>query len=175
MKKSVLMLSMAIMANASASDLVVSDPKTLLPNENVQSFSMADLNGDGVQELVFVTANGELKYSQLISLGNGFLDSSDYDQIRREQGKNYKMNISLNGDNYKNTVVIANSGYLSLQDGINTRCKARMALQNGTIVADSSNGKITLTYVSRNHIAGKVKCNSGKFKQLDEVSFSATW
>ena len=60
MKKSVLMLSMAIMANASASDLVVSDPKTLLPNENVQSSSMADLNGDGVQELVFVTANGEL-------------------------------------------------------------------------------------------------------------------
>ena len=65
MKKSFLILSMASLLSASvfAKNLSFSNPRTLLPNEDVQFFELADLDSNGKQEIVYLTSNGELKYA----------------------------------------------------------------------------------------------------------------
>ena len=168
--------SMVFSTGVMASDYLLSDPQELLPNESIQSFAMSDLNGDGVNELVFVTSNGELKYSQLIGLGNGFLESSDLTIMKNTSGRTFKMNIALDGDTDEKTSLITRGGYIGVQDGsMNVRCRAKMQLVDGTIVAESSTGKITLTYTSRKYIAGKITCEQGKFKQSNEVAFTGYW
>lgn len=75
MKKSIFALSVtAFFSKCLRFQITLSVIKVLLPGEDVTSFAMADLNGDGVDELLFVTASGQLKYSQLIGLGNGLID-----------------------------------------------------------------------------------------------------
>ncbi|NOI48773.1 hypothetical protein [Vibrio coralliilyticus] len=75
MKKSIFALSVAALFSISsfASDhYILSDPEELLPGEDVKNFATIDLNGDGIDELVFVTASGQLKYSRLLgAIGGG--------------------------------------------------------------------------------------------------------
>ena len=60
-------------APAFSKNLSFSNPRTLLPNEDVQSFKLADLDGNGKQEIVYLTSNDELKYA---ALGHYITESS---------------------------------------------------------------------------------------------------
>ncbi|MFS1891755.1 hypothetical protein [Vibrio lentus] len=51
-----------ISLQASAYEMSYIAPKALLPGEDVQQFELADLNGNGRPEIVFLNSNGELKY-----------------------------------------------------------------------------------------------------------------
>jgi hypothetical protein len=177
MNKSIFALSVTAFLSAStfASDYIVSDPKVLLPGEDVTSFSMADLNGDGVDELVFVTASGQLKYSQLIGLGRGLIDQNAFESLKRRPG-NFEMNISLNGDNYKKTrLTIGSNGWIFIHRNHATQsCGATMRLEDDKVTANSSGTAYELTYVSQNYIVGKLACTNNGIQQSEQVTFTAT-
>ncbi|MCM5509764.1 MULTISPECIES: hypothetical protein [unclassified Vibrio] len=177
MKKSIFALSVTAFFSASAfaSDYIVSDPKVLLPGEDVTSFAMADLNGDGVDELLFVTASGQLKYSQLIGLGNGLIDPNAFESLKNSPGT-FEMSISLNGDNYRNTrLTIGSNSRISIhRNRTRTSCSATMRLENDKVTAKASNVAYELTYVSRNYIVGTMTCTSNGIEQSEQVSFTAT-
>ncbi|MBN3492394.1 hypothetical protein [Vibrio neptunius] len=108
MKKTIFSLSVStlISVTAVASDNIIGTPQELLPSEDIKSFSMVDLNGDGVDELVFITENGQLKYAPLIGLGQGLVDSISYQHFKNNS-KSYVMNISVKGDRAKNTRLVS--------------------------------------------------------------------
>ncbi|WP_039980792.1 hypothetical protein [Vibrio sagamiensis] len=167
-----LVLLLISSANGFAEDYIVGSPKELLPYEDVQSFSMIDLNGDGVEELVFVTSDGVLKYSQMTALGSGFLN---YDDLLRLRNKHYQMNITLSG-NFSNTnLYVDSNGRIALLDNLRKQyeCHTQTHLENGTIIAKSIKAEYSFSYVSDNYLVGKVKCVGGNFKQYEEKKFTA--
>ncbi|WP_341663037.1 hypothetical protein [Vibrio sp.] len=172
---STLSLSFLFSTSALAADYIVSEPRALLPNEDIKSFTMADLNGDGIDELVFVDSSGQLKYSQLIGLGHGLISADEFQRFNSSR-KLYNMNISVNGDTLRNTKVEV-SGYgeiALLRDGRYRACAASMNLQSNEVVATRySDVKYQLTYISNDFIAGKMMCARNGIAQLEEVTFTA--
>ncbi|GAD74881.1 hypothetical protein VAZ01S_016_00660 [Vibrio azureus NBRC 104587] len=167
-----LALFWGLSANGFATDYIVGSPKELLPYEDVQNFSMVDLNGDGVEELVFVTSDGALKYSQMTALGSGFLSPDDLVNL---QDKHYQMNITLSG-NFSNThLYVDPNGRIALFDNLRKQyeCHTQTHLDNGTIIAKSIKAEYSFSYVSDHYLVGKVKCVGGNFKQHEEVRFTA--
>ncbi|UXI04099.1 hypothetical protein [Photobacterium sp. TY1-4] len=167
--------SMVLSANAIALE-VVNEPKVLLPNESVQSFMVTDLNSDGMKELVFVTPNGELKYSTL-KPGIGLLGPSDLQTLMNNHYAIYIMNISLQGEQENaSRLHIDHYGNVSLKTSHGFACKGTPKLKHGNIVINSiqAEGQITLTYVATDLVVGKVRCLDSDIKQDEAVSFIAT-
>lgn len=180
MKKTIFALSVSTLfsVTAVASDYIVGEPKELLPSEDIKNFSMVDLNGDGVDELVFVTENGQLKYAPLIGLGHGLIDSSTFERFKN--GGSFLMNISIEGDNAKNTKLsVMSDGRVGIITNSSFKCLAKMYLENNKVTANYSSSfydaAYELTYISDDYIVGKMKCTSKDgIEQSEEVSFTAT-
>lgn len=148
-----------------------------MPSEDIKNFSMVDLNGDGVDELAFVTENGQLKYAPLIGLGQGLLDSISYEHFKNNS-KSYVMNISVKGDRAKNTRLVSSDGTLAIILSGAYICEARMSLQNNKVVARNNSfydSAYELTYISDDYVVGKMKCSGRNGMEQNElVSFTAT-
>ncbi|UQV23164.1 hypothetical protein [Vibrio sp. J383] len=180
MKKTIFILSITTLFSvaAVASNSLLGEPRELLPNEDIKSFSMVDLNGDNVDELVFVTESGQLKYAPLTGLGQGLVDSSAYQRFRNNRDS-YLMNISVKGDGATNTKLgVLSNGSIGIAINGGYRCEARMSLQNNKVVArDNSfyDSFYELTYISDDYVVGKMKCSGPNgMEQNEVVSFTAT-
>ncbi|ERB66291.1 hypothetical protein F0224_03980 [Vibrio coralliilyticus] len=175
MKNSIFALSVTALFSVStlASDYyIVSDPKELLPGEDVKNFSTVDLNGDGVDELVFVTASGQLKYSQLIGLGRGFIDESSFESLK---GKEFLTNVSLIGQSGGTRLGIEQDGDIYVLKGRYKRCLSGLRIRGNKLSGNPGNRTyFELTYVSNDFIAGKMKCIDYSIEQPEEIQFTAT-
>ncbi|RSD30466.1 hypothetical protein [Vibrio pectenicida] len=175
MRKSIFALSVTALLSSSlfASDYVVSDPRELLPGEDIKNFSLADLNGDGVNELVFVTVSGQLKYSQLIGLGRGLINEEQFESLK---GKRFRMNVSLEGDTYYNTTLVTNHQreISILRSGRYRACAANVRFDNNRVLAKyGDNIRYEFTYISDDFIAGKMMCHNNGIEQTEEIRFTA--
>ena len=180
MKKTIFTLSITTLFSvaAVAADSMLGEPRELLPNEDIKSFSMVDLNGDNIEELVFVTESGQLKYSPLTGLGQGLVDSSAYQRFRDRRGS-YTMNISLKGGRSSNPKLgVLRNSILGISFNSGYMCEARMSLKNNKIVAKDSSfydAAYEITYISDDYIAGKVRCSGPSgLEQNEFVPFTAT-
>ncbi len=161
MKKSFLILSMASLLSAPAftKNLSFSNPKTLLPNEDVQSFELADLDGNGKQEIVYLTSNGELKYA---ALGH-YITESSRDILR----SSYQWAVK---DRPGITMQFDDNGYMILKEGIGGG--SNLYFKDGMFLSiRSSNNTILIDYISDTEISGTFK--DGRLGIDDEVPFIA--
>ena len=166
-------MSVLFSSNIVASDYVISDPRVLLPGEDIKHFSISDLNGDGVNELVFVTASGQLKYSQLIGLGRGLIDEAQFESLKN---KRFSMSVSLGGDSRYNTTLVTNHQreIFILRSERYKACAANMRLDNNRVLAKYGDHiRYEITYISDDFIAGKMMCNNNGIEQTEEVRFTA--
>ena len=161
MKKSFLILSMASLLSASvfAKNLSFSNPRTLLPNEDVQSFELADLDGNGKQEIVYLTSNGELKYA---ALGH-YITESSRDILRSSYQWAVKDRPGITMSFSENTYII--SGEVNGR-GSNLYFKDGMFLS-----IRNSNNTILIDYISDTEISGTFK--DERLGIYDEVPFIA--
>ena len=166
MKKSFLILSMASLLSASvfAKNLSFSNPRTLLPNEDVQSFELADLDGNGKQEIVYLTSNGELKYA---ALGDPITESS------RDVLLSTKWVINNFLDKYGNSITIYFRGPLFFIESQRTKIRAPLYFKkDGKFEGQDGNRLyILIDYISDTEISGKLMDQSSGI--FDTVSFTA--
>ncbi|MFA0038258.1 hypothetical protein [Vibrio sp. 10N.261.52.A1] len=160
MKKSFLILSMASLLSASvfAKNLSFSNPRTLLPNEDVQSFELADLDGNGKQEIVYLTSNGELKYA---ALGH-YITESSRDILR----SSYQWAVK---DRPGITMQFDDNGYMILKEGIGGG--SNLYFKDGTFSGNYVQQTILIDYISDTEISGTFK--DGRLGIDDEVPFTA--
>ena len=160
MKKSFLILSMASLLSASvfAKNLSFSNPRTLLPNEDVQSFELADLDGNGKQEIVYLTSNGELKYA---ALGH-YITESSRDILR----SSYQWAVK---DRPGIKMEFDDNGYVILRVG--NGGGSNLYFKDGTFRGNYVQQKILIDYISDTEISGTFK--DGRWGIDDEVPFTA--
>ncbi|AZL83336.1 hypothetical protein EIJ81_00265 (plasmid) [Aliivibrio salmonicida] len=174
MKKSILALSVATLftTNVFAVGTVFNEAKSLLPNESVQSFEMADINNDGVAELVFVTVNGELKYAQ--QSGSGLLNQKDLDVYNNlNSNSTFVMDKKMEGTTSDFTSVSIAGGTLSLLDKYNLGCQFSLSLKDGYLSGSRRGNHVKLSFISDKKIVGTASCINGKFNQKEEIPFVA--
>ncbi|WP_099608834.1 hypothetical protein [Vibrio coralliilyticus] len=129
-------------APALSKDISFSNPKTILPNENVQSFELADLDGNGKQEIVYLTSNGELKYA---ALGHYITESSRNLLRRTDWDVNDYVDISLS---------FSRTGFVITKRGNGTG--SGLSLRDGTFVEDAGSRQyLLIDYISETEISGK--------------------
>ena len=145
---------------ALSKDISFSNPITILPNEDIQSFELSDLDGDGRQEIVYLTSNGELKYA---SQGH-YIDESSRDLLR-------STDWAVDGHTDV-TLRFSDSGYLILKMGAGQGTNLR--LKDGTFTGSSGRGDhyILIDHISDTEISGKFTCH--QFGIYGEVPFTAT-
>lgn len=160
MKKSFLILSMASLLSAPAftKNLSFSNPKTLLPNEDVQSFELADLDGNGKQEIVYLTSNGELKYA---ALGH-YITESSRDILR----SSYQWAVK---DRPGITMRFGENTYMILGEG--SGGGASLYFKDSTFRGNYVQQTILIDYISDTEISGTFK--DGRLGIYDEVPFTA--
>ncbi|MBJ2148966.1 hypothetical protein JC606_21755 [Vibrio sp. IB15] len=161
MKKSFLILSMASLLSASvfAKNLSFSNPRTLLPNEDVQSFELADLDGNGKQEIVYLTSNGELKYA---ALGH-YITESSRDILR----SSYQWAVK---DRPGITMKFDDTGYMILKE--RSGGGSNLYFKDGTFFSGNHvQQTILIDYISDTEISGTFK--DGSLGIYDEVPFIA--
>ena len=160
MKKSFLILSMASLLSASvfAKNLSFSNPRTLLPNEDVQSFELADLDGNGKQEIVYLTSNGELKYA---ALGH-YITESSRDILR----SSYQWAVK---DRPGIKMEFDDNGYVILRGG--NGGGSNLYFKDGTFSGNYVQQTILIDYISDTEISGTFK--DGRLGIDDEVPFIA--
>ncbi|MGY3689287.1 hypothetical protein ACXAAV_21620 [Vibrio coralliilyticus] len=175
MKKSIFALSVAALFSISsfASDhYILSDPEELLPGEDVKNFATIDLNGDGIDELVFVTASGQLKYSRLLGAIGGGINESSFESLK---GKEFLMNVLVKGDTGNVTKIgIDHEGVFYVDRARVRKCTFHLSLQGDKISGTpSDNRNVELTLVTDDLIAGKMKCLDYLIHQSKEIAFTA--
>lgn len=144
MKKILLFLSIILLfsSHVFSNDISFSNPKNILPNEDVQSFELADLNGNGKQEIVYLTSNGELKYATLGHYINessrDLLTSTDWDIV----------------DHTDVTLRFTDSIYSILKRGSGQG--TTLVLKDGTFVGNYNNWQyLLIDYISETEISGE--------------------
>ncbi|MCY9828975.1 hypothetical protein [Vibrio chagasii] len=160
MKRSFLILSMASLLSASvfAKNLSFSNPRTLLPNEDIQHFELADLDGNGKQEIVYLTSNGELKYA---ALGH-YITESSRDVLR----SSYQWAVKERPDI---TMHFDATGYI-ISGEANGRGSS-LSFKDGTFRGNYVQQTILIDYISDTEISGTFK--DGRLGIYDEVPFTA--
>ncbi|MUJ20443.1 hypothetical protein [Aliivibrio fischeri] len=174
MKKSILALTVATLftTNVFAKDMVFNEAKSIMPNESIQSFEMADINNDGIAELVFVTVNGELKYAQ--QSGSGLLNQKDLDVYNNlSSDTTFMMDKKMEGTNADYTSVSIAGGTLSLLDKYNLGCQFALSLKDGYLVGSRRGNNVKLSFISDTKIVGTASCVQGDFNQKEEIPFVA--
>lgn len=167
MKKQLLVasLSMLLSGPALSSDFSFSNPKTILPNEDIQSFQLADLDGNGTIEIVYLNSNGELKYaSQGMFIDESikdFIGNTVWDVVDRE-GFKIKINISSRG--YLSYTI--NKGMYGQGSGL--------IIENGVLQPNgtSSYDYLMIDSVTTTQISGKFMYSKGGINS--KVPFTAT-
>lgn len=137
-----------ISLQASAYEMSYIAPKALLPGEDVQQFELADLNGNGRPEIVFLNSNGELKYAV-----QGFeINQTTFSFL---ESKSWKI------DSYPDAVLTFSGGrYYRLSVDGRTRASASILLTDGTyksLYYSEFASRLLIDFVSENEISGKIK------------------
>ncbi|MCG7495608.1 hypothetical protein MHO82_01865 [Vibrio sp. Of7-15] len=149
MKKSFLLLAMTSLLSTQAlsKDISFSNPRTILPNEDIQSFELADLDGNGIQEIIYLTSNGELKYA----IQGHYIDESSRDLLRStEWVVDGYTDVKLSFSSTSYSIWKRDSGYGS-----------SLVFKDGTYRASPGGDRnnIMIDYISDTKISGKFTCN----------------
>ncbi|KDM91645.1 hypothetical protein [Photobacterium galatheae] len=132
-----------------AGNIEYKEPQTLLTDSSIQQFEVADLNGDGLPEIIMLTANGEIKVSS---------QSSNLDDTTIEELKDTKWKIDDHYATFKfygtDSVVIDITG----RNG--TGCSAFPIIATDNAIEGQLSGsiRVKIDSVTTTKMTGNIMC-----------------